>query len=187
MLKKMYDILLKQSSKGIRPLLGYFPFIVLLGYAVCCLFFWVEEEWWPAWDSTIYILAGRSLAEGEGYTYLGRPFFLRPPGLSWLISFFLKNGSFDFYALNWLIMFFAAATIMTIYFALKFNHGRWVALSVALLAGTSPLFVGEFNWVLSEFPFMALFFLGARSGRLSCWCYLLPDGCRSARAEHSFD
>ncbi len=152
--------LLKRTVRKDGPFVCYLVFILLFAYWVCCLAFWVDDVWWQEWDSAIYILAGRSLAIGDGYSYLGRPFFLRPPGLSWLISILLQDGPFDAYALNLMIMFFAAASITAVFFALKLKHGRWMAIGVALLVGTSPLYVNSFNWVASEFPFIALLFFG---------------------------
>jgi 4-amino-4-deoxy-L-arabinose transferase-like glycosyltransferase len=134
------------------------PWLALAFYAVWGLARWVERDWRPEWDSAIYLLAGRSLAEGAGYTYLGEPFFLRPPGFSWLLSLALHDGSYDFHALNLAIMAFAAAAVAAVYLALRPRWGRWTALAVALLTGTCSLFVGRFNAILSDLPFAALLF-----------------------------
>ncbi len=141
---------------------------------MACLAFWVEPEWWPEWDSAVYILLGRSLATGEGYAYLGEPFFLRPPGLPWLISRALPDGELDGLALNRLVMFFAGATVAAVYFALRWRYPRWLSLCVALLGGTSAVYVARFNRVESEFPFTALLFLG-----IGCFQRGLAPGPRS--------
>jgi hypothetical protein len=72
----------------------------------------------------------------------------------------MHDAIFNAYTVNRLIMFFAAFSVAAIFFALKQNRGSWVALGVSLLTGTSALFVSRFNWVQSEFPFIALAFLG---------------------------
>lgn len=126
-------------------------------YTACCLLWWARKSWSPEWDSAIYILAGRSLAQGGGYSYLQHPFFLRPPGFSWLLSFLVGGGETPFFLLNRLVMFFAAASVVLVYLAFR-REGRWTALSVALLSGTCSLFARHFNLVLSDFPFMALLF-----------------------------
>jgi len=136
------------------------PLVVLLVYAIFCVTLLAEEQWRAEWDSATYILTGRAIAAGEGYSYLGRPFFLRPPGLSWLISIIHGDGPFDPKRLNLMVMLFAAVTPGAIYFALARQTGRWTALAVAMLSGTSAVFVRNFNSVQSEFPFMALFFAG---------------------------
>ena len=132
--------------------------ICLLAYALCCALWWTRAAWIPEWDSAIYLLAARSLASGGGYTYLGSPFFLRPPGFSWVLSFFVVGPEIPFAHLNLVIMLFAAATVAAIYLAFQ-KAGRWTALALALLSGTCPLFVRNFNLILSEFPFAALLFL----------------------------
>lgn len=147
-----------RGSQG-RRLLALVPLLALGAYALCALGAWSEPGWRPEWDSALYILTGRSLAEGEGYRYLGEPFVLRPPGLPWLISL-VSHGPFDPAPLNRLVMACAAASVGAVYFAFARVHGRAIALVAALLAGTSPLVVERFNWVLSEFPFMLLLYLG---------------------------
>jgi hypothetical protein len=142
-----------------RRLLGLLAPLALAGYAACALAVWVEPDWRPEWDGALYVLTGRSLAEGAGYRYLGEPFTLRPPGLPWLISL-VSEGPFDAARVNRLVMGFAAASVAAAYVAFARGHGRALALGAAWLAGTSPLVVERFNWVLSEFPFMTLLYLG---------------------------
>ena len=142
-----------------RRLIGFVVPLALAAYAFCALAVWTEPDWRPEWDSALYILAGRSLAAGEGYRYLGAPFVLRPPGLPWLISL-VSHGPFDPARLNLLVMACAAASVGAVYFAFSRVERRAVALGAALLAGTSPIVVERFNWVLSEFPFMTLLYLG---------------------------
>ncbi len=135
----------------------YLPRIVLAILGVCFVFVWIEDLWRPAWDSAMYLKTAQSLAEGEGYQFAGRTFFLRPPGVAWVLSFFEDDG-WDFRVLNRLMGAFAAATIAAIYLVVKQLHGKWMALGVALLSATSPLFLSYLNWVISEFPYLALFF-----------------------------
>jgi 4-amino-4-deoxy-L-arabinose transferase-like glycosyltransferase len=132
--------------------------ILLAGYALCCLFVWVEQSWRPDWDGGIYLLTARSLALGEGYRYLGFDFSLRPPGLSWMLGPLIEADSYDFPAINRLLMGWAAGTVVAVYLMLRRAVGAWPALFVALLTGSSTLFVRNFNWVLSEFPCAALLF-----------------------------
>jgi 4-amino-4-deoxy-L-arabinose transferase-like glycosyltransferase len=132
---------------------------ILLAYLLLCVLAWVEPSWEPDWDGALYILTGRSLARGEGYTYLGRPFFVRPPGLAWGIAQVLPDGAFRALRLNRLIMAWAGLAVASAYFAVRGLGPRGTALAVALLTGTSFLFASRFNRVESEFPFMALLFL----------------------------
>jgi len=143
------------------PKLNRFAPAACIGlYAIIALFFWVDDVWHPEWDGAIYLLTGESLARGAGYLYQGQTFFLRPPGLSWILSFLAGEGGFEPYRVNLLLMSFAVTAVAAIYWAVRQSHGTWIALTVALLAGTSPIFAGAFNGVLSEFPFLTLFFAG---------------------------
>ncbi|MFH0946177.1 MAG: glycosyltransferase family 39 protein [Planctomycetota bacterium] len=136
------------------------PWALLLLYAACCVLYCADPWWRPDWDGAVYLLTGKSLAEGHGYAYLDRPFFLRPPGLPYLFSFFLEGGRFDFAAINLALLSFAGLAVAMIYLALRPLHGAWIALSVALLTGTSSLFTHFFNHALAEYPYFTLFFLG---------------------------
>ncbi|MFH1277332.1 MAG: glycosyltransferase family 39 protein [Candidatus Eisenbacteria bacterium] len=98
---------------------------------------------------------------------------LRPPGLPWLISLADRGRDIDPAALNRMIMAFAALSVIAVYFAFRTDHGRPMALAAAMLTGTSPLFVSRFNWIQSEFPFLALLYLG-----LGCLALSLRSGGR---------
>ena len=140
--------------------------LALAAYAVCALAIWVEPDWRPEWDGALYVLTGRSLAEGGGYRYQGQSFVLRPPGFPWLISL-VSEGPFDAARVNRLVMGCAAASVAAAYLAFARSHGRALALGAAWLAGTSPLVVERFNWVFSEFPFMTLLYLGFACAELA--------------------
>src|SRR5262245_52687459 len=82
----------------------WLPGIVFAAYGLVILTGCVDERWRPEWDSAIYMLVARSLAEGTGYIYLGKPFFLRPPGFAYALSFLADDGRFDFAQLNFVIL-----------------------------------------------------------------------------------
>ncbi len=136
------------------------PFWVLaVSYLVLC-FLLVEPEWRPEWDSAIYLLTAEALSEGHGYTYLGRPFLLRPPGLSAVLTFFHSESGFSHVALNRAVALCAVLATLSLYALMRACCGVRFSASVALLFGTSSLAIGRLNWVLSEFPFLLLFFAG---------------------------
>jgi len=153
---------------------GWLVAIVLLGYAAVLLCCCVDQQWQPEWDSAVYLLTARSLAETGEYSYLGEPYFLRPPALPWLLSFFVSDGQFDFLQLNRLMMIAAILSIAAVYLLLRLQFNREWALLITLFSGTSPLFFTRFNWVQSEFFFLAFFFpalllfeRGSRPGKRS--------------------
>ena len=114
----------------------------------------------PEWDGSVYLLTARTLAAGEGYVYQDAPFFLRPPGLSWILSFLVGSDEIDFQRVNAVLMLFAGLSALAIFAAFRSRLGDAAALGVALLSATSPLLVRHFNHVLSEFPFLAFSFAG---------------------------
>lgn len=134
---------------------------VLALFATGCMLFCVEERWRPEWDSALYVLTARSLASGEGYTYLDQPFFLRPPGFSFLLSLVVGiDGPVPFGKMNIMVMVAAMLSLAGCYYAMRPRHGPWGALAVTLLVGTCPLYVVRFNWLQSEFFFLAPFLFG---------------------------
>lgn len=148
---------------------SYVPFVVLASYALICLLLFVDSEWHPQWDSGIYLLTARNLANGQGYTYLGQPFFLRPPGFSYFLSWIVNpEGDFDFYKLNLIVMFLAMGALAIVYILMKRFLSKMQSLGITLLLGTSPLFVSQFNNIMSEFLFLILFLGGV--------CLILPTG-----------
>jgi len=149
-----------EQSSPARWLARWLPWVCIVLYALVCLVFLTERSWRPEWDGAVYLLVGKALAMGEGYTYQGEPFFLRPSGLPWVLSFFVDEEGFDPYRVNLLMSFFAGAAVAAVYLAVRVVHGAWIGLGVALLTGSSPLFLQIFSWVLSEFPFAAFAFLG---------------------------
>src|SRR5829696_7692856 len=72
---------------------------------------WLVHPWYEASsgngsgtnDASMYILCAKSLLAGEGYTYLERPFTVRPPGFSLLIAPLIAWRGLDFHALNLLV------------------------------------------------------------------------------------
>lgn len=120
----------------------------------------VEPDWRHSVDSAIYLLTAKSLSLGEGYTYLGLPFFVRPPGLSWCLSLVMGDG-WDFALYNQLIQLSVAACLGTLLLAMSRLHGWCAAALVTLLFALNPLALDTHNAILAEFPFLALFFAAA--------------------------
>jgi 4-amino-4-deoxy-L-arabinose transferase-like glycosyltransferase len=138
--------------------LRFAPALALALYAALCVFVFFDPRWLPDWDSALYVLTARNLAEGQGYSYLDRPFILRPPGLAFVLSLVQDSGRFDAAPLNRAIMAAAAAWIAAVYAALRAEGSRLRALSIALLTGTCALTVERFNRIEAEFAFGAALF-----------------------------
>ena len=129
--------------------------------AVLMVSVWVEDDWHHLVDAAIYVLTASSLAAGEGYTYLGEPFFARPPGLPWLLSHVVGQGpDWDWGFFNQLIQLFAAGSLLTLLVAMRQVHGWLAAALVTLLFAVNPLTVEAHNEILAEFPYLFLFWAG---------------------------
>ncbi len=128
-----------------------------------------DTDWHHYADSATYLRTAQSLAAGEGYTYQGEAYSLRPPGLAWLLSFVVDRpfDPRDCLDVNLVIQVSAVAMLLCLCLALRRLHGTPSALLVTLMFACNPITLGGFNSVFSEFPHLALFFGGA-------WL-LLPD------------
>ncbi|MEW6071237.1 MAG: hypothetical protein AB1726_01405 [Planctomycetota bacterium] len=141
----------------------WLPGVGLALYLLGCLALWSGKAWKPEWDGAVYLETAQSLAAGEGYAYRGEPFFLRPPGLPWLLSFVVAPAGFDparAGAVNGIVMLFAGLAAAAIFAAVRRGHGPWTSSAVAALAASSPLFLQLFGWTLAEYPFAASAFAG---------------------------
>ena len=144
--------------------------ILVFLYSLLCLLFLVDHEWHQYWDSGYYLITARNLANGRGYTYLNQPFFLKPPGFAYFLSWIVnREGEFGFYKLNLISMFLAMGALLSAYVLTRRFHEDRLAVGITLLLGTSPLFVSQFNMIMPGFLFLLLYFLGI-------WLILPPRG-----------
>ncbi len=138
---------------------------LLAVWCVLCLSVFLDEGFRHFVDSSLYILTAKSLAAGEGYVYHGSPFFLRPPALSWVLSFFgperLGAEALDVLAIHRVIQWSAVLAFAAVAVAMRRLQGPLMGAAVALLVAVSPLSTGAFNKVFSGLPFLALLFAGA--------------------------
>lgn len=140
-----------------RILLG-----LLATWLLLALTAWHETSWRHSVDSAIYLLTAKSLSLGEGFQYLGRPFFVRPPGLSWLLAPMVDTpfAAGQVGDLNLFVQASYALAMLGVLLVLRRLHGALWGTAITLLAAVNPLVVDGFNEVLSEFPSMALLFFG---------------------------
>jgi len=131
----------------------------LAAFGVATVFVFLDDTFRAYVDSAIYVLCAKSLAAGDGYVYQGRPFFVRPPALAWVMMP-LVGEPLDIRTLNLVIQLFVAGTFATVALVMRRLHGVLIGVVVALLFAINPLSVYWQNIILSEYPFMMLFFLG---------------------------
>lgn len=139
------------SSRLDRTLL-----LVLLLGALASLPFTVQRFWDARPDAARYLLAARALADGQGYTVMGEPFRLRPPGFSALLAPLVAWRGFDFALLNLFTSLTGVAAVVLLYVLLRPRTGAWVALGVAVVAWLNPQLQALCNQVMSDVPALAL-------------------------------
>lgn len=125
--------------------------IVLVLVVAGSLFFTVHPWYDPTNDGSIYIATARSLAAGEGYSFLGEAFLIRPPGFAVLIAPLVAGGN-DFRALNLFVSLSGAVGVIGFHFLLRRRLGAWLALLVALAVWVSPGYQRLCNQVMSDVP-----------------------------------
>ena len=134
--------------------------IVLAGVALFASLASTVHPWFDGRaDASLYIATARSLAAGEGYTYLGSPFTLRPPGLSLLLAPLVAWRGVDFYAQHLLISVVGALGVVAFYFWLLPRVGWILALASCLLLWVNPTYQGLCNNSMSDVPALALLFV----------------------------
>jgi hypothetical protein len=138
-----------------RLALGTLVAIVLVSTA-----FLIHPWYQPRPDAAIYISTARSIASGQGITYLASPSVLRPPGLPLLISPLVPvEGPPDFRSLNLLISLFGAAGVVLLFVHQRVRVGWLLALLGSLAIWLNPGYQRLCNQVMSDVPGMALVLL----------------------------
>ena len=124
---------------------------------------WLVHPWYDtttgANDTSVYVLCAQALLRGEGYSYLGHPFLLRPPGFSALLVPALAAFGLDFHALNLYVALWGVACVVLLAVFLRQRIGTALALGAALLAWTNPLFQTFCSRLMSDVPATAVLVL----------------------------
>src|SRR5688572_18014003 len=125
----------------------------------------------PTNDGSMYIATARALVAGEGYSFLGEPFRIRPPGFACVIAPVLALRGTDFYALNLTVSLWGALGVLAFHFLLRPRLGAILAALVALVVWFNPGYQRLCNQVMSDVPgwtlLVACLGLAARAGRRS--------------------
>jgi hypothetical protein len=111
-----------------------------------------------AGDGAIYIVTAGSLAAGEGYSYLGEPFVIRPPGFPVLLLPVLALAGTDFGALQLYLGAWGALGMLLLFFFYRNELGRAPALALVAVVWLNPAFREYSNRVMSDVPGLALLF-----------------------------
>jgi 4-amino-4-deoxy-L-arabinose transferase-like glycosyltransferase len=131
----------------------------------------------PTNDGSMYIATARSLASGEGYSYLGEPFRIRPPGFPCLIAPLIALRGTDFHALNLTVALWGALGVLAFHFLLRERLGLVLSVLVPLVLWFNPGYQRLCNQVMSDVPGWTL---------LVACLWLAARGWASASAGRAF-
>ncbi|MBL8861861.1 MAG: glycosyltransferase family 39 protein [Planctomycetes bacterium] len=107
-------------------------------------------------DASIYVASARAILAGEGYSYLGEPFTVRPPGMSWFLAAVFALRGADWLAVNVLVALSGVACVTLLYWHAQRRIGAWLAALVALAVWFSTPFQTLCNQAMSDVPGAAL-------------------------------
>jgi 4-amino-4-deoxy-L-arabinose transferase-like glycosyltransferase len=109
----------------------------------------------PSGDASLYIATAKALADGEGYSYLGEPFAVRPPGFSALLAPVIALRGVEFRSLNLLVALSGLAAALCLFALARQRLGGPLAALVAAALWLNPGFRALSNEILSDVPGLA--------------------------------
>ncbi|MFT5052786.1 MAG: hypothetical protein ACI8QZ_004223 [Chlamydiales bacterium] len=125
------------------------PFLWLHSYAPTLL---------SGGDGAIYMICAQNLLAGEGYTYLGEPFIIRPPGFSVLIMPLISLFGRDTTVLTLFVWLCGIAGLGAFFCYQRPRLGIPVSLAVCLVLFLNSFFQLAANQIMSDVPaLLALF------------------------------
>jgi hypothetical protein len=141
------DPLLRWLDAQRRWLFALVGLFYLAGYST---------QWRPGSDSGLYLVLGRNLLRGDGYTFSGDPHGLVHPLMPWMLGGLWQVTGISIAAANVMVMACLLGGVGLWYRALSMRFGRPRAVAITLMiAGTETVFRYAFQ-VLTE----PVFFLG---------------------------
>jgi hypothetical protein len=133
---------------------------IALAALVACmlagLFVFVHPWFDSRADAAIYIASAKALLAGQGYSYLGQPLSIRPPGWSVLIAPVIALRGVDFAALNLYTSLWGIAALTLVFVWVRPWVGWWVSLAVCACLWLNPDWQRMCNQTMSDVPGIAL-------------------------------
>jgi hypothetical protein len=138
-------------SRAERVLVAVFALVVIASLPL------LVHPWYdPMNDAAIYLWTAKALAAGDGYTFLGTPFVMRPPGFPLLLSPIVALRGFDFHALNLFVASWGVLTLLLLHLVLRTRLGWAASLCLCALLWLNPGYQTLCNQVMSDHPGLAL-------------------------------
>lgn len=111
-------------------------------------------QWRMQPDAALFLSLGRSLADGQGYTYLGQPHNLVYPGWPWVIAGTFKLfGTRSLVPIHVVTLLVAIATIALTYRLFVLHCGRPTAVMVTVGVGMTKTFFTFGFELWTDLPF----------------------------------
>jgi hypothetical protein len=133
-------------------------------YAVAVILVWfglgVSSTWLPTPDSALYLMLGRSIAQGHGYALDGQPHAYVPPGYPLVLAALERCGLGSMLCLNLAMGIIGLLSVWTSYLLVCELASRPVAFVVASLLGFNSLLHVMSALQLSDMPFTLLVLIG---------------------------
>ena len=148
--------------------------VLLIGVTAATLPWTVHDIFLIDIDAAIYLCTAQSLQTGQGYTYLGTPFELRPPGLPAMLAGILGLFGQDFHAINLFISLSGLALIVLFHLWLRPHIGEICSFAAALALWLNPQFQKLANAPMSELPGIALLLAALLAERWASRTNALP-------------
>lgn len=133
-------------------------FAAFVGALIASTFWLVHPYFEAVNDAAIYMLCAKSMLAGEGYSYLGQPFIIRPPGFSVLIAPLVAWRGFDFHSLNTYVTLWGVAGAALFFVLFRPWLGTLCALCAAICVWLNPAYRSLSNQAMSDVPGTALLF-----------------------------
>jgi len=107
-------------------------------------------------DASLYLQTAANLLAGEGYTYLGQPFSLRPPGFPILLAPVLARWGTDPVAINTCVSLFGVLAVGLLFAFVRKHLGDVLGVAVAVAIWINPTYRDLCNSPMSDVPGLAL-------------------------------
>ncbi len=133
--------------------------LLVVGAAVSLV--WLVHPWFDVRnDASLYILGARSMLAGDGFTYLGQPIALHPPGFPMLLMPVLYLVGTSFETLNLYVSLYGILGVALLYVYARPRLGLGPAFAIAAAVWLNPFFQRLSNQLMSDVPATA-FLLGS--------------------------
>ncbi|HZZ44651.1 MAG TPA: hypothetical protein VFE58_17075, partial [Tepidisphaeraceae bacterium] len=136
----MIDAATAKQTEGMGAVLGFVDRYrkVLLGLVLVIYLAGFNGVWRPEPDSALYMTIGRNLAEGKGYTYLGKVDGLAYPGFPYFLAGVFKVfGAGSLFVPHLLVWLMGLATLGLTYAYFRQHESRAMAVLVTVNCGVA--------------------------------------------------